>query len=116
MLLKKANEIRTKLLNEYRLNLLEVEPSLASNKVELEKRVKAYGDTRAVIHKVDQIAGGSGTDIIEDELGDARLHYSLGAQWRGKRVNNLDAKIRKDFSGESGAKVKMNVKLDYVKV
>ena len=113
---KKAKEIRERLLDEYRISLIIENPALEDNEVELERLVKEYGDSRAVLHRVDQIAGGAGTDINEEELGDARVDYSLGAQWRGRRINSLDAKVRELFPGNTGVNVKMNVKLSYVKV
>ncbi|MCA1564732.1 MAG: hypothetical protein LC803_03550 [Acidobacteria bacterium] len=45
----------------------------------------------AVIHALDQFAGGSGTDILPD-LGKAREDFSIGASWqRGKRAELVNA-------------------------
>ena len=91
-------------------------PDLEEQPELLEQEVQKYGSSRAVLHKLDQIAGGSGTDLDETQLGDARVDYSIGAQWRGKRVNGLDKKTR-DFANkhkDNIENIKMNVTLNYV--
>jgi Novel toxin 15 len=111
---RKASGIRKRLLDEYRFKLLKETPSLGNNEIELEKKVKEYGDSNVIIHKLDQIAGGSGTDIDETKLGDARADFSLGAQWRGTRINDLDKKIREKVPEDDRENTKMNVILNFI--
>jgi hypothetical protein len=113
---QKARQIRTRLLNEYKLKLLRENPSLDNNEVELNRLVEEYGKSKAVVHKVDQIAGGSGTDLIETELGDARVDYSLGAQWgKQQRAVMLDASVKSRVKEENRDSTKMFVILSYEK-
>jgi uncharacterized protein YdcH (DUF465 family) len=68
---------------------------------------------KAAAHKLDQVAGGAGDDL-EDELGGAREDYSLGAQWKGKRIDGLQKKVEKEVKGISAADrkdIKMSVAL-----
>jgi len=109
---KRAREIRERLLDEYRLKLLEEQPQLQNNKKQLEKLMEDYGNSKVVIHRVDQIAGGSGTDIVETELGDARVDYSLGAQWQS-RVKDLDKKVRDKVPETDRVNTLMHVILNY---
>jgi hypothetical protein len=114
---KKAKEIRQRLITEYKINLLAdyPEPELENNNLELQKRVEEYGKSKAVLHRVDQIAGGYGTDIIETKLGDARVDYSLGAQWKN-RVKFLDEKVKTNVPEKDRENKLMNVVLEYIKV
>lgn len=63
---------------------------------------------KAVIHKLDQIAGGKGTEV-EEELGDARVDFSIGAQWRAaSRIGAIEAAAEK-VPEEAREDVKLNV-------
>lgn len=68
---------------------------------------------KAAAHKLDQVAGGEGTDI-EKKLAGAREDYSLGAQWKGQRIETLQKKIEKEVAGkkaEEKKEIRMNVTL-----
>ncbi len=70
---------------------------------------------KAALHALDQVAGGSGTDIVG--LGGAREDFSLGAQWKGQRVENLEEKVKQEVKGKKAdelKKIKMNVKLPVI--
>jgi type VI secretion system secreted protein VgrG len=62
---------------------------------------------KAALHKLDQIAGGSGTDLAPT-LGDARVDFSMGAQWP-KKADAMEAELKN--LPDSAKKQKMNVKL-----
>ena len=102
------------MLREYRLKLLEEQPELAKMPEKLSEIMEKYAKSKVIIHKVDQIAGGSGVDIDETKLGDARADFSLGAQWRGTRVDNLDKQIRDKVPAEERENTKMNVILNFI--
>jgi hypothetical protein len=58
-------------------------------------------------HKLDQVAGGEGTDI-SDELGDARIDTSIGAAWTS-RAKKIQAKV--ETLPDEAKKEKMKVTL-----
>lgn len=73
-------------------------------------QARKWAESKAVIHKLDQIAGGSGTKV-EEELGDARVDYSIGAQWRSvKRVGAIESAAEK-VPTDSRPEVNLNVSL-----
>ncbi len=70
----------------------------------------------AMLHKLDQIAGGSPTVLAGSGLqavGDPRVDYSLGAQW-SNRAKALEDHIQNNVSIKSYQTAKMNVKLSVV--
>jgi len=67
---------------------------------------------KAALHALDQVAGGSGTDIAG--LGGAREDFSLGAQWKGTRIETLEKKVKQEIKGkkaEEQKNIRMSVKL-----
>ncbi len=68
---------------------------------------------KAAAHKLDQVAGGEGIDL-EDELAGAREDFSIGAQWKGARVETLQKNVEKEVKGKKADErknIRMNVKL-----
>ena len=66
---------------------------------------------KAAAHKLDQVAGGEGTDL-EDELAGAREDFSLGAQWKGARINTLQKNVEKEVKNKKADErklIRMNV-------
>ncbi|HQU81628.1 MAG TPA: polymorphic toxin type 15 domain-containing protein [Pyrinomonadaceae bacterium] len=66
---------------------------------------------KAAAHKLDQVAGGEGTDL-EDELAGAREDFSLGAQWKGARIETLQKNVEKEVKGKKAnerKEIRMNV-------
>lgn len=67
---------------------------------------------KAALHALDQVAGGEGDDIVG--LGGSREDFSLGAQWKGARVDGLEVKVKKEVKGRKADEqknIRMNVKL-----
>lgn len=67
---------------------------------------------KAALHALDQVAGGDGEDIVG--LGGSREDFSLGAQWKGARVETLEKKVKKEIKGKKADEqknIRMNVKL-----
>jgi hypothetical protein len=59
---------------------------------------------QAALHRLDQVAGGGGTDLAG--LGGEREDFSLGAQWNGGRINNLEKGVKKEVKGKKAAELK----------
>ena len=68
---------------------------------------------KAALHALDQVAGGSGTEIAG--LGGAREDFSLGAAWNNQgRIQKLEAKVKKEIKGKKADEqknIRMAVKL-----
>jgi len=65
---------------------------------EARAQAQEWLDTQAALHDPDQVAGGHAHLITG--LGDARVNYSIGAQWP-KRIQGIDEHIRKHAAGMS---------------
>jgi hypothetical protein len=68
---------------------------------------------KAALHAVDQVAGGEGTDIVG--LGGAREDFSIGAQWRGQRIEKLQENVEKEVKNKKDDErknIRMNVTLE----
>jgi hypothetical protein len=68
---------------------------------------------KAAAHKLDQVAGGEGTDL-EDELAGAREDFSIGAQWKGARIETLQKNVEKEVKNKKADErkvIRMNVKM-----
>jgi hypothetical protein len=67
-----------------------------------------YG--KAALHRLDQVAGGSGTDIIP-VLGGAREDYSIGAAWNNQdRIGKLRRAVNREVKGKN-AEEKKNIRM-----
>lgn len=62
-----------------------------------------YG--KAALHKLDQVAGGAGTDV-DPMLGGAREDFSIGAAWNGARIEGLHKNVKKEIKGKKAAEQK----------
>jgi hypothetical protein len=71
------------------------------------KKAEEMLQGKAAAHRLDQVAGGLGTDI-SDELADLQIDASIGAAWP-KRAKDLEAKV-KDLPDDA-KKEKMKVTL-----
>jgi hypothetical protein len=71
------------------------------------KQAMASLADKMATHKLDQVAGGEGTDI-SDELGDARIDTSIGAAWPS-RAKTIQAKV--ETLPDEAKKEKMKVTL-----
>ncbi|UOF17255.1 polymorphic toxin type 15 domain-containing protein [Lysobacter capsici] len=99
---------REKKIQEKALQLKKDNPALDAATALAQART--WAESKAVIHKLDQIAGGSGKEI-EEELGDARIDFSIGAQWRSKnRIGLIEAGAEK-IPADARPDVTLNVSL-----
>ena len=77
------------------------------------KQAKEWLDTQAALHNPDQIAGGK-AEIIGG-LGDKRINFSIGSQWR-YRIDIVDEQIKelaKNMTPEQLKNTYLNVKLTH---
>jgi hypothetical protein len=57
-----------------------------------------YG--KAALHRLDQVAGGSGTDVVPT-LGGAREDFSIGAAWNNQdRIGKLERAVKREIKGK----------------
>ena len=63
---------------------------------EARQQAQQWLDTQTALHDPDQVAGGHPDSI--SGMGDARVNYSIGAQWP-KRIKAIDSQIRRHAAG-----------------
>jgi hypothetical protein len=93
--------------------LMAADPNLSED--DAMKQAKTNLKGMVATHKLDQVAGGDGTDL-SDDLGQAREDFAIGAAWPAK-CRLIEAKI-KDLPAEvkQTAKMKVKITLDGVPV
>ncbi len=113
-----ANPRLTPVQQQHRIQLKQLLETGDKNCTREEAGVKAQEiiSFLAVLHKLDQTAGGSSTKLAgqgTQSLGDPRVDYSLGAQWK-KHAQTLEIFIRKNISVKVYPTAKMNVDLKVI--
>jgi hypothetical protein len=86
--------------------LMDENPSLSADDAVAQAKVNLKG--KVATHKLDQVAGGSGTDL-SDELGAGREDFAIGAAWPAKCAI-IEDKI-KDLAPEVKQTAKMRIKI-----
>ena len=71
-------------------------------------RATLFYKDKAAIHRLDQVAGGDGTDFVG--MGDARVDFSIGAAWRTRAIK-LQKHIESSIDPDYFSKIKMNVNI-----
>jgi hypothetical protein len=105
---KLANEHRERKIRDKATEIKNANPKLSL--AQAMARARKWAEDKAVIHTLDQVAGGSGKKL-EENLGGAREDFSIGAQWRAKkRIGRIEESAEK-VPDESRSDVTLNVSM-----